>query len=369
MDMKNEKTADELFHNMARTCIRDLEEYNPGPMPLDCIRVSANENNRGVSPKAYEAMLDALSDGNRYPDSTCSGLRSKIASKYGLMPQQILVGNGLDGIFTMLGRAFLNAGDEVVCAELTFEVYAETAKIMGAVPVSVKMTDTFESDIQGFADAVTEKTKIVFFCNPNNPTGTLTGHSDIIRLLDMIPDNVLFVLDEAYIDFAGPGTKSGLELLGKYPNLIVCRTFSKIFGLAGLRVGWIASGPEIIKYIYKVREPYNVSAVAAAGAEAALGDNDFVAESLETVLDEREAVCRFLSENGIKFIPSHSNFLLIPLGAISAAVHASLAKDGVIVRLLSFRNTKMLRVSIGLPDENRAFEKSLLNALAAAKKQ
>jgi histidinol-phosphate aminotransferase len=364
--MKNEKEMKELFYNIARPYIRDLEEYDPGLMPLNCIRVSANENNRGVSPKAYEAMIGALSGGNRYPDSTCSGLRNKIASVYGLRPEQILVGNGLDGIFTMLGRAFLNAGDEVLCAELTFEVYAETAKIMGAVPVLVPMTDSFESDVEGFIDSITGKTKIVFFCNPNNPTGTLAGHSDIIRMLDTIPENVLFVLDEAYIDFAGDGTRSGLDLLEKYPNLIVCRTFSKIFGLAGLRVGWIASQPELLKYIYKVREPYNVSAVAAAGAEAALQDKDFISESLETVLNERDAVCRFLSENKITFIPSHGNFLLIPLGERSAAVRRALADNGIIVRLLSFRGTKMLRVSIGLPYENRAFEKSLLKAIETA---
>ncbi len=358
-----EKKIKQLFYNLARPSTRDLEEYNPGPMPLNCVRISANENNRGVSPKAFEAMQNALRQGNRYPDSTCSGLRNGIAAANGLKPEQILVGNGLDGVLTMLGRAFLNPGDELVCAELTFEVYAETAKIMGAKPVTVEMTEELESDVQGFINAITEKTKMVCFCNPNNPTGTLTKHSDIIRMLDSIPENVLFVLDEAYLEFAEEGTKSGIELLEKYPNLIVCRTFSKIFGLAGLRVGWIASHPELLKFVYKVREPYNVNTVAAAGAEAALEDKYFIGESRRIVIEERERLCRFFTENGIKFIRSHSNFILLPLGDRSASVHQALAADGIIVRLLSFRNTNMLRISVGLPEENRNFEKSMMNAV------
>lgn len=343
----------DLFYSIALPNIRDLEEYDPGPVSPDLIRVSSNENNLGVSRKAIQAIKNAASECNRYGDSRCDSLRNKLASKHGMRADQFVVGNGLDGVFTMLGRAFIAPGDELVCGELTFSVYAETAKIMGGKVVTVPMTETMEFDVNGFIEAVTDKTKMVVFCNPNNPTGTAASLDELKKILDVIPQRVLFVLDEAYIEFADECAADGLLLLNEYPNLMVCRTFSKVYGLAGLRVGWIAGDPELMKYLYKVREPYQVSVPAMAGAEAALGDEDFLRESIEMVRKEKKKFYDFFRANDISFIPSQTNFILLPLGEKSLSVRDGLLKDGIIVRLLRFRDAGLIRITIGLPEENK----------------
>ena len=351
------------FYGMARPEIRDLTEYNPGPMPEDCLRISANENNTGVSPKAMAAMTAAMTRSNRYPDSTCTSLREKIAEHYGLLAEQILVGNGLDGVFTNLGRAFLSHGDEVVCAELTFSVYEDTAKIMGAVPVKVPMTDDMTHDVDGFINAMTDKTKFVCFCNPNNPSGTAVSLDEIERAVKATPAGTFFILDEAYIDFADGSVKSGLALLERYPNLIVCRTFSKIFGLAGMRVGWIAADPEILRYMYKTREPYCVGRVAAAGAEAALDDADFYENSLRVLTAERVKLAAFLADNGIKFTPSQGNFIMVDIDDAGKVRERLAKRHNIAVRLAAFRGRHTLRISVGLPEENLRLERALLEEM------
>ncbi|NLD04449.1 MAG: histidinol-phosphate transaminase [Synergistaceae bacterium] len=357
----------DLFYSIARPNIRDMEEYDPGPTYPDFVRISSNENNLGVSRKAIEAIKNAVSKCNRYGDSRCDRLREKLARKHGMIPDQFVIGNGLDGVFTMLGRAFIEPGDEVVCGELTFSVYAEMAEIMGGRTVKVPMTENIELDTGGFIKAVTEKTRMVVFCNPNNPTGTGTGIRDIRKMLDAIPEKVLFVLDEAYIEFADENTADGLTLLNEYPNLMVCRTFSKVYGLAGLRVGWIAGDPELMKYLYKVREPYAVSVPAAAGAEAALDDIEFLTESVEMVRNEKKKFYDFFRTNEISFISSQANFILLPLGEISTGLRDGLLKDGIIVRLLRFRGKGVIRITVGLPEENSLLMEKFMNNYEAAK--
>lgn len=348
---------------MIRPEIRGLEAYNPGPVPDGCIRIVANENNLGVSPKAREGMMRAMLEGNRYPDGTCTELRKKLAAAHGLRPEQILVGNGLDGVFTILARTFLSSGDEVVCGELTFSVYADNAEIMGAKAVTVPMTEKMELDVEGFIRAVTDKTKMVCFCNPNNPTGTLASLRDVRLMIEATPKNALFALDEAYIEFSSCEGRAGLALLDEYPNLIVCRTFSKIYGLAGLRVGWIAAHPELLGYMYRVREPYAVSRISAAGAEAALDDKEFYEKSRAVTIAEREKLCRFLSENNIPYVPSQGNFVLLTSGG-AAPLCEALAAKGIVARLLSFRGAKALRITVGTPEENILLTSALLEATA-----
>ena len=351
------------FYGVARPEIRDLTEYNPGPMPDDCLRISANENNIGVSPKAAVAMTAALTRSNRYPDSSCTSLREKIAEHYGLRAEQILVGNGLDGVFTILGRAFLSHGDEVLCAELTFSVYEDNANVMGAVPVKIPMTDDMKHDINGFIKAINEKTKFICICNPNNPSGTTVSLEDIERVAEATPKGAFLILDEAYIDFSNGNCQSALGLLEKYPNLIVCRTFSKIFGLAGMRVGWIAADPRILRYMYKVREPYCVGRVAAAGAEAALDDADFYENSLRVLTAERDKLTEFFRANGIKFTPSQGNFIMVDINSAGKVRERLAKKHNIAVRLAAFRGRHLLRISVGLPEENEWFEKALLEEL------
>lgn len=355
---------EKLFYGMARPAIRELEEYDPGPMPEGVrVRVSANENNRGLPDAARSAIMSALDEGNRYAESRCTALRGDIARLHGLRPEQIFVGNGLDGVFTALGRAFLEPGDEVVAAELTFGIYRDTAVIAGATPVAVRMKEDFSCDSQGFIGAVNGRTKMLCFCNPNNPTGTAAGLAEITEMLDAVPQNVLFVLDEAYIDFADNPAESGMKLLDKYPNLMVCRTFSKIYGLAGLRVGYAAADPELLRFLYKVREPYCVSALSAAAAASVLKDSAYSRESREMILAEREKLCAYFRENGIRYVPSQANFIMLVMKN-AGEMRDKLLSMGVAARLMDFRGKKqILRVSVGLPEENDFFRKSFSKAL------
>lgn len=341
-----------IFYSSARKEIRELTEYNPGPMPEELTRVSANENNLGVSLLALDAMAQALVNANRYPDSTCTALRESIASIHSLSPDQIIISNGLDGAFTMLGRAFLNNGDEVITGELTFSVYADTAAIMGAKTVSVPMKEDMSLDAEGFISAVTDKTKLVFFCNPNNPTGSVEKLSEIERIIAALPQGAIFVLDEAYIEFADDSVESGLCLLEKYPNLLICRTFSKLYGLAGMRVGWTAGNKELLRYMYKVREPYCVSTVAAEGARAALSDNVYIKETKELVQEEREKLYTFFREHGFEVYESQANFVFL-FSQSAQKIRKYLFENGIVVRALSCRGRQALRISVGLPEENR----------------
>lgn len=355
---------EKLFYGMARPAIRELEEYDPGPMPAGVrVRVSANENNRGLPDAARAAIISALGEGNRYAESRCTELRRGIAGLHGLSPEQIFVSNGLDGFFTTLGRAFLEPGDEVVCAELTFGVYRDTAVIAGALPVTVPMREDFSCDARGFIEAVTERTKMLCFCNPNNPTGTAASPGEITEMLDAVPQNVLFVLDEAYIDFADDPAGSGMKLLDKYPNLIVCRTFSKIYGLAGLRVGYAAADPELLRFLYKVREPYCVSALSAAAAASVLRDSGYSRESREMVLREREKLCAYFREKGIRHIPSQANFIMLLMDN-SDDIRDKLLGMGIAARSMGFRGKKqVLRISVGLPEENNLLIQALSDIL------
>lgn len=355
---------EKLFYKMARSCVRELEEYDPGPMPADIsVRISTNENNRGFSREAYQALLGVLRSGNRYPESRCTALRHAIAEQHGLEPEQILIGNGLDGVFTMLGRAFLERGDDVVIPELTFSVYEETALIAGANPVIVPMKSDFSVDITDMVNAVGERTKMLCFCNPNNPTGIFTSLEEITGMLGAVPQDVIFLLDEAYIEFADDPTATGISLLKKYPNLMICRTFSKIYGLAGLRIGYVVADQGLLKYIYKVREPFCVNELSTAAAVSAMNDRLYVEESRNDVISERLKLCNFFREIGCEFVPSQANFIMLVMDD-AAKIHKRLLEQRIAVRILSYKGKKqLLRVSIGMPHENEAFKKALVKAL------
>ncbi|MDY3868372.1 MAG: histidinol-phosphate transaminase [Pyramidobacter sp.] len=340
-----------------------VEAYPAGELPRACVRVCANENSRGVSPKALAAMTDALVRANRYPDSRCTLLRKKLAQKWNLDPDGIIVGNGLDGAFTMLGRAFFAPGDEVVCSDLTFGVYADTAKIMGATPIQVPVTDTLEQDADGFVAAMSPRTKMVVCCNPNNPTGAVMKRSDVMKILSAAPESAIVLFDEAYIEYADDCV-SGLEFLADYPNVMVCRTFSKLYGLAGVRLGWVAARPELIEPMYRVREPFCVTDIAAAGAAAALDDEEYAALSRRETVAERERFCSFLGQQNIPFVPSQTNFVCVRLAEKSEMVLKGLAERGIYVRAAGCRGEKLLRISLGTPEENRSIEQAIAEILA-----
>ncbi len=340
-----------ILEKLVRPCVQPLTPYNPGEVPEARVRIMANENNLGVGEAALRAMTKAVLFANRYPDITCARLRKKIAEKNNLRPEQIIVGNGLDGVFTMLGRAFINPRDEVICGAFSFSVYADTARIMGGCAVEVPMTAELGIDIDGFISAVTQKTKLIFLCNPNNPTGSIVSSVQVRRLLDAVPKDVLVIADEAYIEFS-PDIDTALPLLAEYPNLMVCRTFSKLYGLAGLRTGWAAADSDIISQLYKVREPYCVNAIAEAAAYAALDDDDYIADTRALIAAERVRFEDFFRENGIKYYPSSANFILVALEERTEEIHKKLFDDGILTRLMTHKGKKYIRFSIGDIEEN-----------------
>jgi histidinol-phosphate aminotransferase len=363
-----EKFSESYFRGLARPCVRDFKEYDAGPMPGEqFVLASANENSAEVPRCILEAVLKAAAEGNRYGEGSCLKLRERIAALHGLEPEAIMTGTGLDGVFTILGRAFLEPDDEVLFGEMTFSAYRDTAILSGASPVAVPMRDNLSLDSGGFIRAATDRTKMVFFCNPNNPTGSAAELSEIREMLDSLPKETIFVLDEAYIDFAEPPYESGIPLLGEYPNLVICRTFSKIYGLAGFRLGYAAAAPELIKYAAKAREVYCVSAIAAAAAEAALANTEFLRKSRETAIGERAKMAAFFDGIEVKHYPTQGNFILIELDN-AREVRDRLLKHGIAVRLLTFRGKeRYLRISAGQPPENRFIEREIRDILGKKK--
>lgn len=349
----------DFFAELMRPPVRDIEPYDAAPLPGAKILLSANENNAGVPEGVLRAMLHALEQGNRYPDSRNNMLRGKLAARFGLRPEQIITSNGLDGLFTMLARAFLDAGDEVICGECTFGVYASNAAIAGARAVKVPLSPSFSQEPRKFAESVTSATKMLFFCNPNNPTGCLAEYEEIRAMLETIPRRVIVVLDEAYTEFSGTDLKKSYGLLSDFPNLIICRTFSKIFALAGLRVGWGAAHPDLLDCLWRVREPYCVTSVAEAGAAAALDETEFIKSAFENIVKEREKLSRVLEECKIRFLPSRANFILLLAEEKTETLKAAFREAGIAARYLKCAGRPAIRISIGLPEENAEAAKVL----------
>ena len=351
--------TEEFLRSLARPAIRDIEPYDASVDGNPLIRVSANENNEGLPEPVLAAMRNALTEGNRYPDSRSTSLRKKLAERFSLRPEQIITANGLDGLFTMLGRAFLDPGDEVVCGECTFGVYAETALIAGASVKTVPLGEGYTQLPADFADAAGPATKMLFFCNPNNPTGTLAEAAAVHEMLKKIPRRAIVILDEAYLDFTDADGSASFKLLEEFPNLVICRTFSKIFALAGLRVGWAAAHPALLDCLYRVREPYCVTAVSEAGAYAALEEEEHLRKTRTMIAGEREKLCSLLCRLGVKYIPSQTNFVMIFPQERYDPLSAAFIQSGIAVRRLSLHGERVMRISVGLPEENRQVERVL----------
>jgi|SRR5690554_833487 len=332
----------------------------------DVIKLASNENPLGPAPRAVEAVRAAAGGMHIYPDGDCFYLKEALSESLGLSPEHLLVGNGSDEIIKLLAEAFFHPGDEVVTAEPTFGEYAYAVRLMGAKPVEVKAREGIGHDLERMAEAVTERTKAVFVCNPNNPTGTMNGKKEWEDFLDRIPARVLVVVDQAYLEYVeDPEYPDGLAYLESGKKLLVLRTFSKIYGLAGLRIGYGIAPPALAACINRVREPFNVNLIAQIAAKAGLGDNDHLAKSREVTRKGKKQLYRGLAELGLEYLPSEANFLFFATPFHSKEVFRRLLKKGVIVRTGDiFNQPRYIRVTVGTEEQNARFLRALKETLA-----
>jgi len=360
----------------ANRFVCDLVAYEPGkPIsetarelgldPADIVKVASNENPLGPSPLAKAAMRAALEEAHIYPDGGAYRLRVGIAESLGLDRGNVVLGNGSNEIIELLCHTFLNRQTELIAAEHAFVVYKLMATLFGARYVEVADPE-FIHDLDGMAAAITADTRLVFIANPNNPTGTMVGQEAIERFMDRLPPHVIAVFDEAYIEFpaAPPDT---LRYVREGRNVCVLRTFSKLHGLAGLRVGYGLAPAHLAELLQKARQPFNVNAIGQAGALAALGDTEHIASTLRT---NREGMAFYQNAcrgRGLEFVPSHANFLLIRTGD-GDRVFREMLQQGVIVRAMSgYKLPDWIRISIGTAAQNQRCLEVLDAVLAAAK--
>ncbi len=325
----------------------------------DIVKLASNENPLGISPKAQLAIDDALVDIARYPDGNSYALRAAVSQKFNVTPTQIVFGNGSNDILELTARAFLQVGDEVIYSQHAFAVYALVTQAVGATGVVVS-AKAFAHDLDGFLKAITAKTRLIFIANPNNPTGTLIDKVGLKTFLKQVPSNVLVVLDEAYDEYLSADNKSeAIAWLAEFDNLIISRTFSKAYGLAGLRVGFGLMHADVADILNRVRQPFNVNSIAQAAAVASLADDDFVAKSYAANQAGMLQLTQGLNNLGLSYIQPYANFISFAIKE-AAAVNQKLLQRGIIVRpIANYELPDYLRVSIGLFSENQRFLEAL----------
>ncbi len=351
--------------------IASLVPYSPGK-PIEelerelgiahAIKLASNENPLGPSPKALAVLSAAVTTLHRYPDGGAFRLRGKLAERWKVTPDHVILGNGSDEILGFLARAFLSPGDEAVMADQTFVIYKMEVTAAHGVPVAVPLKD-WRHDLRAMADAVTPRTRLLFVCNPNNPTGTMVTKAEVDALMARLPEPVIVVFDEAYYEYVRSREfPDSLSLVKQNRNVIVLRTFSKIYGLAGLRIGYGLTTPEIAGYLNRVRPPFNANSLAQRAALAALEDEDHVAQSRAANEAQMAQVQAGLAALGLLPIPSEANFLYVDVRRDGRAVFEALLREGVIIRHIEGR---MVRITIGLPDENRRLLQALKKVLSS----
>lgn len=329
----------------------------------DIVKLASNENPLGMSPKAQMAVEEAIYDIARYPDGNSFALRDAVSQKFGVAGNQIVFGNGSNDILELSARAFLRAGDEAIFSQHAFAVYPLVTQAVGAKGVVVPAKD-YGHDLEGFLKAITPKTRLIFVANPNNPTGTLIAKDTLYAFLKQLPPHVLVVLDEAYDEYLSAEHKSvAIDWLDEFGQLIISRTFSKAYGLAGLRVGFGLMHADVADILNRVRQPFNVNSIAQAAAIASLADDDFVAKSYSANQAGMAQLTQGLTQLGLTFIPSYGNFVSVKIPN-ATKVNQQLLQKGVIVRpVANYEMPEYLRVSIGLFSENARFLQALEDIL------
>jgi histidinol-phosphate aminotransferase len=361
--------------DLAPPNVRAIAPYVPGKpiaetarelgIPQERIlKMASNENPLGPSPKAVAAIREALGDLNYYPDGSGYELKRALAGRFAVAPEAIVLGNGSNDVLELVARAFLRAGDSAVYSQHAFMVYPLVVQAIGATGIVVPARG-FGNDLEAMAQAVRGDTRLVFLANPNNPTGTFSPWAEIERLVARIPPGVLVVLDEAYGEYLPDDLASPTPAwLARYPNLVVTRTLSKAYGLAGLRVGYALAHPDVAEIMNRVRQPFNVNHLAMVAACAALGDTAFLAKSREVNAAGLEELAAGFRRLGLEHIASRANFLTVRIGPQSDRVYRELLAQGVIVRpIAGYGLPEYLRVTVGLPEHNQRFLAALAVAL------
>ena len=345
---------------------KPLEELERELGLTDAIKLASNENPLGSSPLALAAIRDTLGSLHRYPDSHAYYLKEDLARHLGLTPQQLILGNGSDEVLDLLVRALVPPGGEVLSTDHTFLMYGLITKAVGGVFRPVPLRD-MRVDLKAMAQAVTPQTRLIILCNPNNPTGTAFRRQEWEDFLAAVPATATVVLDEAYIDFADdPQVPSCLEYLAEDRPLVGLRTFSKAYGLAGLRIGYGFGPSELIDYLNRLRMPFNVNRLAQVAARAALQDVDFLARTRELVLEGKARFYQGLARLGLTFIPSQANFMLIRVPRPGQVVYQAMLREGVIIRAMdAYGFPDYIRVNMGLPEENRRCLEALQKVLGS----
>lgn len=350
----------------AKNNLSGVKNYQPGK-PLEelereygiknAVKMASNENALGPSPKALAALRRALPRVHRYPDGGCFYLRRKLAAFLKVEPARLVFGNGSDELLVMAVRTLVGSGDEVIIADPTFLIYEIACQVENGAVVKVPMTD-YRYDLDAMRKKIGPKTKLIFIANPDNPVGTYIKEKSLTRFLSAVPKNVVVVLDEAYYEFAkdAPGYPDSIKLLETYENLVVTRTFSKAYGLSGLRVGYGLMSVSLAETFNKVREPFNVNLLAQEAAIAALEDKAHLKKSVSLVQEGRRYLVGELSKMGVSTVDTVTNFILADLKTDAKAVYEALLKKGVIIRpMTAWGLHQFIRVTIGRREENKRF--------------
>lgn len=330
----------------------------------EVIKLASNENPLGCSPKVKEALRGLIDETHMYPDASNYELKDVLSNRLGVSPQQVFCSTGSDSLIRVICNTFLEPGDEAIMAEVTFPRYEASTKLMGATSIIIPMENN-GLHIEKMVDAITEKTKIIWFCNPNNPTGTIFTKKQFVNVLNRIPDHVLIIMDEAYIEYVtSEDFPNALEFLKDYPNMIILRTFSKAYGLASLRCGYGIASEELTSYFNRVIGPFDVNLYAQTAAVAALKDEEFLKLVYETNVSGKEYLYKQFKQMNLPYIETNANFVMVDTKANDKEVFDKLLKKGIIVRpghLLGMPG--WLRVTIGTAKQNELFIKALSESL------
>jgi histidinol-phosphate aminotransferase len=351
-----------MIWKLANPQLRDLAVYEPGkPIeetasklgvhPDSIIKLASNENPLGPSPKAIEAMHAALENAQLYPDGGSFYLREALATRLGFAPENIILGNGSNEVIEFLGHAFLHRGDDVITSEYAFIAYKLIATLFGACTIEAPSPD-YQQDLEAMLDAITPKTRVIFIANPNNPTGALLSQNKIDKFMSRLPENIIVVFDEAYFEFL-ENPPDALKYVREDRNAVVLRTFSKIHGLAGLRIGYGVARSRLIAVLDKTRQPFNVNSIAHAGALATFKDEAHQHETKRVVDEGRAYLQEQFAAMKLHFVPGAANFIMVNVGDGAAVFQKLLAKKIIVRPLKSYQLPEWVRISVGTMEQNK----------------